>query len=94
MPTTTMTTTGFKNQISAFEAGELDTVGFLILFSELIRTGAAFTLEGSYGQIAADLIEAGYLTSEGEVTELGLDRALCTNRPPSFTHPMHPLKSA
>jgi len=83
MPTTT-TTLDFKNQISAYEAGELDTVGFLVLFAELIRTGAAFTLGGSYAQIAADLIEAGYLTSEGEVTELGLDRALCTKRPPSF----------
>ena len=46
------TASDLASQIIAYEAGELDTVGFLVFFAELIRTGSAFTLEGSHGLIA------------------------------------------
>lgn len=47
------------DQIMAYENGEMsfgDTVEF---FQELIDTGAAWTLQGSYGRTAAAFIEAG-----------------------------------
>lgn len=57
--------------IMAFEAGELDDAGTLKLFAYLIKTGQAWTLQGSYGRAASTLIENGYITREGEITEAG-----------------------
>ena len=54
------------NQMIAFEEGELDEDGVLDLFAELIGSGQAWTLQGFYGRTAAALIDAGYLTPEGE----------------------------
>ena len=56
--------------IMEFEDGTLDTQGTLELFSHLIKTGQAWQLQGSYGRAASSLIEGGYLTPEGELTEL------------------------
>jgi hypothetical protein len=56
-------------QIIAFEEGELDDAGTLELFSELIKSGMAWSLQGSYGFFAAELIKGGYITPEGEITE-------------------------
>jgi hypothetical protein len=52
-----------------FERGELDTVGFLELFAGLVGTGQAWELQGSYERIATDLIEGGYITPTGAITE-------------------------
>jgi hypothetical protein len=46
-------------QIMAFESGDLDEGGIVRLFQHLIDTGAAWTLQGSYGRRAQALIEAG-----------------------------------
>lgn len=54
-------------RIMEFELGELDEDGVLELFAYLVRTGHAWTLQGSYGRTAADLIRAGLITTEGEV---------------------------
>ena len=48
------------DKIVAFEQGELDEEGILELFQELIDSGLAWQLQGSYGRIARNLIEAGY----------------------------------
>ncbi len=48
------------DKIMAFEQGELDEEGILELFQELIDSGLAWQLQGSYGRIARNLIEAGY----------------------------------
>jgi hypothetical protein len=48
------------DKIIAFEQGELDEEGILELFQELIDSGLAWKLQGSYGRIARNLIEAGY----------------------------------
>ena len=48
------------DKIIAFEQGELDEEGILELFQELIDSGLAWQLQGSYGRIARNLIEAGY----------------------------------
>lgn len=55
------------NDIIAYEEGELDLDGYLRLFSNLIRTGQAWTLQGHYGRTAAALIEMGIITREGDI---------------------------
>jgi hypothetical protein len=53
--------------IMAYEEGNLDDDGVLALFSQLIKSGAAWKLQGSYGRAAATLIERGYLDREGNI---------------------------
>lgn len=57
--------------IIAFESGELDDAGVLKLFAELIRTGQAWSLQGTYGRSAATLIRGGYIDQDGSLTEAG-----------------------
>ena len=51
------------DKIIAYECGELDEEGILELFQELIDSGLAWQLQGSYGRTARALIEAGYCTA-------------------------------
>lgn len=53
--------------IMAFEQGDLDNDGILKLFSELIRTGQAWSLQGSYGRAAKNLIDQGYIDEQGNI---------------------------
>ncbi|ATI18769.1 hypothetical protein SEA_DAUDAU_68 [Streptomyces phage Daudau] len=55
--------------VMSYEAGELDARETLELFALLVKSGMAWTLQGSYGRTANELIHAGYLTQEGAVTE-------------------------
>ena len=48
------------DKIIAFEQGDLDAEGILELFQELIDSGLVWQLQGSYGRIAKNLIDAGY----------------------------------
>ena len=50
------------DQIIAFEQGELDEEEVIDLFQDLINTGLAWQLQGSYGRTASRLIEAGLCT--------------------------------
>lgn len=49
------------SELLAFEAGELDDDSTLNLFQELVDTGMAWQLQGSYGRMANDLLEAGLI---------------------------------
>jgi len=55
------------DMIIAYEQGELESADILKLFSELIKSGLAWTLQGSYGRTAKNLIEAGYISEQGEI---------------------------
>jgi hypothetical protein len=48
------------NKIIAYEQGELDEEGIIDMFQELISSGLAWKLQGSYGRTAKALIDAGY----------------------------------
>jgi len=55
------------DMIIAYEQGELENAGIVKLFSELIKSGLAWTLQGSYGRTAKNLIDAGYISEQGEI---------------------------
>jgi hypothetical protein len=57
------------DRIMAYESDELDAADTLELFSELVKSGAAWSLQGFYGRAAAAMIDAGYLTPDGEITD-------------------------
>ncbi|AXQ61123.1 hypothetical protein SEA_HANK144_70 [Streptomyces phage Hank144] len=55
--------------VMSYELGELDARETVELFSLLVKSGMAWTLQGSYGRTANELIHAGYLTQDGAVSE-------------------------
>jgi hypothetical protein len=46
-------------KIMDYEAGELDEDEIIALFQELVTSGDVWSLQGSYGRAARDLINAG-----------------------------------
>lgn len=53
--------------IISFESGELGTLETIKLFSNLVKTGKAWSLQGSYGRGAQALIEQGILSADGTI---------------------------
>ena len=53
--------------IIAYEQGELRGEQVLKLFSYLIKTGKAWSLQGSYGRMAGRLIDEGYISKQGKI---------------------------
>ncbi len=53
--------------IMDYESGEINDERTLELFSHLIKTGRAWTLQGSYGRTAKQLIDGGYINKDGEI---------------------------
>ena len=49
--------------IIAFEQGDLDEEKVIELFQHLVDTGLAWKLQGSYGRMAAHLIQKGLVTA-------------------------------
>lgn len=56
-----------------WENGELGLEKTLQLFSYLVKTGQAWTLQGCYGRFAKMLIEEGYLEEDGDILYVGED---------------------
>lgn len=53
--------------IMAYESGELRGNKVIELFSHLIKSGRAWSLQGCYGRMAKNLIDRGYLSDKGEI---------------------------
>lgn len=55
--------------IIAFEEGDASADDVLTLFAYLVRTGMAWTLQGTYGRTAQALIDGGYLDTGGNILQ-------------------------
>jgi len=55
------------DRMIAYECGDINDEGLLELFAELISSGKAWTLQGSYGRTASALIDAGYIDTDGNI---------------------------
>jgi len=53
--------------IMEYEDGNLTSDDTLYLFSYLIKTGKAWTLQGSYGRMAKGFIDNGYIDNKGKI---------------------------
>ena len=53
--------------IMDYESGNMGGARMLELFSHLIKTGQAWTLQGSYGRTARQLIDNDYISKDGEI---------------------------
>ena len=53
--------------IMDYEAGSLRGDKVLELFANLIKSGKAWSLRGSYGRMASNLIDRGYLNAQGDI---------------------------
>jgi len=63
--------------IMAHESGELDQEGTLQLFAYLIKTGQAWSLQGSiYGRPARSLIERGIISKKGKINRKKLEELM------------------
>jgi len=62
--------TNVVDMIIAYESGELNDNETLELFSNLIKSGQAWRLQGHYGRTARAIIEAGYISEDGEILEV------------------------
>jgi len=58
------------NTLMAYESGELNEAETINFFADLVKTKMAWSLQGSYGRMASAMIDAGFISPEGEVTEL------------------------
>jgi len=58
--------------IISYEGGELSDSDTLKLFSELIRTGQAWKLQGHYGRTASALIDSGFISKDGKILRRGI----------------------
>ena len=55
--------------IMDYEMDQLDDFNTLKLFSELIKNGMAWNLQGHYGRTAQHLIDNEYLLANGDINE-------------------------
>ncbi len=53
--------------IMEYEGGDITPENFFKLFSDLIKTGLCWSLQGFYGRTARELIDNGYISKEGEI---------------------------
>jgi len=54
----------------AYESGELNDAETINFFAGRVKTNMSLSLQGSYNRMAEAMITAGFITPEGELTEL------------------------
>jgi hypothetical protein len=59
--------------IMDFESGNLNAKGTAELFSYLVKTGQAWTLQGTYGRTAMSLIDVGIINKKGTINRKKLE---------------------
>ena len=59
-----------------YESGELSDKEELNLFSQLIKSGRVWRLQGHYGRTATALINDLWLTPEGDITDKARENGL------------------
>ena len=64
------------NKLIKYEQGELNERETIELFSELIKSGDAYKLQGHYGRTAVSLIKAGLLGVCGTINEEKVNEVL------------------
>ena len=57
------------NRIIDYECGHLNDKQTLRLFSELLKTGMAWSLQGHYGRTASAMIDDGWIERNGTMTD-------------------------
>jgi len=70
---TKVTEKNLVDYIICYEEGGLEFYECLELFSYLIKTGNAWTLQGHYGRTAVNLIQNSFLSECGEINELAVE---------------------
>lgn len=53
--------------IISYESGELSDKDTLELFSQLVKSGQAWTLQGHYGRTAQALIDSDWIDAQGKI---------------------------
>jgi hypothetical protein len=59
--------TDLITQIIKYENGETTDKETVALFSDLIKSGQAWKLQGSYGRMASSLIDQGIIAKTGKI---------------------------
>lgn len=61
-------------QIMDYESGVMGVKETVEFFSELVKSGMAWTLQGHYGRTATSLIKTGLLDKKGNINQEHLDQ--------------------
>lgn len=58
---------GLVTKIIAYESGMMPEKEIIKFFGQLVKSGMAWKLQGSYGRMAANFISQGYISKSGNV---------------------------
>lgn len=59
------------DNLISYEEGTMSDKDAVKFFAELVKSGRAWTLQGHYGRTASALIDDGFVSKKGSLTEKG-----------------------